>query len=648
MRFILPRILVLAGVSVCFALSARAADPQTYKVELVSTGEGTMDATLRATSDLIALRSSAPVSPYGLIARARGDVDRLKTVLESYGYYQSQVSVKIEGLTLSDPGLADALTALPKKRDAKVQVSFDLGPLYHLRTITIDGDLPASAQDALQLKTGAPAVAGNVLGAGARLLSTLQDQGYAFAKMDAPVAYEDKDAPLLDVTFHVQAGARVNVGEIRFEGLHRVHEKLLRRRLLLHTGQRYSSSAVELARTDLLKIGVFSAITVKLGTEPDDTGGIPITFQIRERLRHAFGVSAAYSTDLGGSGGVSWTDRNLFGNAEQFTVSTSLINAGGNATEGLGYTANVRYTLPDFGHRDQSLQFSISAVRQYLEAYDQKALTPGITLARKLNKFWSVSAGVTATEEQIIQDQPFICVYPPVSAATSCTALEAKDKNIIANPVTQDYTLVALPLTVSYDSTELKSPLDDPTHGMRDSLSVAPTRSLGQTSATFIISQIKAAYYLDLDHLLPTDPGRTVLAARVLAGLALGAGEYSLPPDQRFYGGGSTTIRGYAYQSVGPEIALTDNPLGGTAITAGGLEFRERIGPAWGAALFVDGGQVSHKLNLLPSDLYFGIGAGARYYTPIGPIRLDIALPLRHYTIDYSPFQVYIGLGQAF
>jgi len=55
-------------------------------------------------------------------------VDRLKTVLESYGYYQSLVTVKIEGLGLNSGGLADALNALPKGRDAMVAVSFELGP----------------------------------------------------------------------------------------------------------------------------------------------------------------------------------------------------------------------------------------------------------------------------------------------------------------------------------------------------------------------------------------------------------------------------------------------------------------------------------------------------------------------------------------
>ncbi len=581
-----------------------------------------------------------------MIARARADTDRLKAVLESNGYYESSISVQIDGMALNAPALADTLAALPKNRDARVAVAFELGPLYHLGTITIDGKLPPGAEGALQLKPGAPAVAASVLGAGAHLLSVLGDLGYAFAKVDPPVAYEDQSAPLLDLTFHVESGPRVNIGDIRFEGLHRLHEKLIRRRLLLKTGEQFSASAVERARQDLLSLGIFAAVSVQVGSAVDGTGGVPITFQFRERPRHAVNFTAAYSSDLGGSGGVTWSDRDLLGNAEQLTVSASVINAGGSSTTGLGYDTSAKFIVPDFGHRDQTLQLAVGAVKQFLQAYDQTALTSGVTLTRKLSKIWTVSAGVTTAEEQVIQDQPFICMVPPLSAAMTCTA--AQIGQAIPNPVTHDYTLVALPLSVSLDSTDLRSPLDDPTHGMRDSASVAPTRSLGLTSATFIISQLKLAAYFDLDHLLPTDPGRSVLAARALVGLAQGAGQYSLPPDQRFYGGGSGTIRGYPYQAASPLIPYTNNPLGGTAITAGSVEYRQRFGRHFGAAFFVDGGQVSDKLKVVPGSLYVGLGAGIRYYTPIGPIRFDVAVPTKHYSTDDQAFQVYIGLGQAF
>src|SRR5579862_8907347 len=106
---------------------ASAADPQAYQVNLASVGNNDIDQTLKATSDLLSLRKSAPVSPFGLIARARSDTDRLKTALESFGYYESHVTININGILLTDPSLGDALTALPKGSTARVAVSFTLG-----------------------------------------------------------------------------------------------------------------------------------------------------------------------------------------------------------------------------------------------------------------------------------------------------------------------------------------------------------------------------------------------------------------------------------------------------------------------------------------------------------------------------------------
>src|SRR5579862_620873 len=74
----------------CLHISVvRGADPQPYRVELTPTGIAELDSTLKATSQLEALRTAVPASPFGLLARARGDLERLKTAVESFGYYQS-------------------------------------------------------------------------------------------------------------------------------------------------------------------------------------------------------------------------------------------------------------------------------------------------------------------------------------------------------------------------------------------------------------------------------------------------------------------------------------------------------------------------------------------------------------------------------
>jgi translocation and assembly module TamA len=619
LRLLILRVLLLAGIAACIPQTACAADIVAYRIERAPTGNEAIDATLAASSELDSLRASAPVSPFGLIARARSDRDRLKAVLESFGYYQSRVQIAINGAALDDPRLGEQLFALPSDRVALVAVGFELGALYHLRHVDIDGAVPQAARSAFGLAEGDAAAAAAVLAAGARLLTSLQEQGYAFAKVDPPVAYEDAVDPVLDVSFHVVAGVPVKVGDIHIMGLQRVHERLVRARLLLHTGDAYRPSEVERARRDLLGLEVFAAISVEVGADVDTTGGVPITFVMRERARHAVSFNTAYSSDLGGSLGAAWTDRDVLGGAQQLSFAGALTNLGGSATTALGYNTGVKYLMPDFGRRDQSLQLAIGAVQQDLQAYDQTAVTTGITLNRKLSRDWSASAGVSTADERIVQ-----------------------------NGQTYNYTLLALPLSVSYDSTHLGSPLDDPRHGMRNSVSITPTLSIGPKDATFTVNQLRLAGYVDVSPLLREDPGRSVLALRALAGVAQGAGEYSLPPDQRFYGGGSGTIRGYPYQSVSPSYFPDGNAVGGTAILAGTVELRQRIGAQFGAAAFVDVGQVGDGLIPLPKVFFIGLGVGLRYYTPIGPIRLDVALPTRHYSEDDTPFQLYIGLGQAF
>ncbi len=636
--------LIVFAAAALHTSTAPAADPQPYRVELASTGNAALDAALRSTSQLQALHGSAPVNPFGLIARARGDIDRLRTVLESFGYYQSQVSITINALALDESGLGDTLNALPQGQAALCKVAFTLGPLYHLGDIGIDGSIPDSARSSLALSSGAPAIASDVLAAGARLLTALENQGYAFARVDPPVAHEDPDKHVLNLSFRVVTGPRVQIGEIRFEGLKRVHERLVRRRLLLHTGQPYSAIAVEKARKDLLTLGVFAAVSVRLGDAPDSLGRVPVTLQMSERPRHAVSLNAGYSSDLGGSAGVTWSDRNVRGNGEQLNLSASVINLGGTATTGIGYDTSAKYIIPDFAHRDQSLQFAVGAIKQSLQAYDQTAETSGVTLSRKISSLWSASVGTSAVHETISQEG-----------------------------TTHVYTLFALPLGVLYDSTDLPSPLLDPTHGLRASLSVAPTLSRGQPNATFFVTQASIARYLDFHRWFGSEPGRSVLALRALGGSALGATQLEetvdgvpksvpdLPPDQRFYAGGSGTVRGYRYQSVGPQF-LDGNPVGGTAMAAFNAEFRQRIGTSFGAAVFADAGEVSESLSDVSHTRRcssattaqgstacwaVGVGVGARYYTAIGPLRLDFAVPTYRGSND-DKFEVYIGLGQAF
>lgn len=647
-----------AGASLLLSLLAvagnlaHAADPQPYKVEFTDTPDKALNDMLKGTSDLDNLRKTAPVGPFGLIGRAHADITRLKTVLDSFGYYQGSVQITIDSLPLDDPALNDDLVNRAAKVDARVVVGFTLGPLFHLGTITLPDNLPPSAAAALKLSTGDPAVAADVLAAADRVRQTLADDGYAFAKVKPPHAKEVSARQVLNVSLDITPGERYRLGEIRLVGLQQTNAAYVRKRLLIHPGDEYRATAIEKARQDLLATAVFTQVTVKLDPAPDATGRVALTFNFRERKPHLVGLTGAYSSDLGISSGVKWTQREVTGNADALTLSANVIDlGGGTASTGVGYDLNGTYVIPDWKTRDQTLQVQLGALRQSLNAYDQTAVTTGLSVIRKLSPVWTLSAGATVEREQITQEAP-----PDVaeSVAVGCTRDVAPPLTGTTEPrCIYHYTLVGIPLTGTFNSTGLDSPLADATRGVRASLTLTPTFSIGHQSSEFLVTQLTAAAYFDLNKWgLASTAGRSVLAVRGLEGLAAGASEYSLPPDQRFYAGGSGTIRGYRYQSVGPTFQ-DGNPIGGTAIQAGSVEFRQRVGAALGFATFIDAGNVSRSLDPVSGSFKVGVGAGVRYYTALGPLRIDLAVPLQRRSgpgvaNPDDAFEIYIGLGQAF
>src|SRR5215472_6340147 len=110
----MPRVLPLLVVAMLLGLgSAPAADPQPYSVTLKPTGNVSLDSVLQDASSLISLQDKAPVGGFALVERARQDVDRFQTVLQSFGYYAAKIDITIAGRPISDPALPEVLSRLP-------------------------------------------------------------------------------------------------------------------------------------------------------------------------------------------------------------------------------------------------------------------------------------------------------------------------------------------------------------------------------------------------------------------------------------------------------------------------------------------------------------------------------------------------------
>lgn len=586
-----------------------AADPQPYRVDLPSTGDGPLDQALKASSNLIGLREKAAVGPFALISRARDDRGRLETALNSFGYYGAKVSIDVDARPLDDPSLPTALDAATG--EIPVTIRIEKGPLFHLRRVDLSGHPLPPAQEALKLKPGDPAVAANVLAAQGRMLEALRNDGYALAKVQTPTATLAPAARSLDVSYDVEPGPRVNLGPIALAGLQDVEPGYVERRLLIHQGERFDPRKIEKARQDLAQVGVFSSVTMDAPDHLDPQGQLPVTVRLLERKRHVVGFNAAYSTDLGISAGVTWSHRNLFGRAERLDLGAAVTQIGGSSSTGIGYDVSAALTQPDIFLRDLDLIYKLEGIKESLDAYDRTAILGGVTLRYKFTPEISGSVGLQAQQSRIAQEG-----------------------------VTRDYTLLQLPVNAIYDTTGTGGLLE-PTHGIKASVTMTPSTSIQSPTANFVILQATGSTYLDFG-----SEGRSVLALRATLATVQGATRFELPPDQRLYAGGSATVRGYKYQSVGPKFA-DGKPTGGTSLAAGTVEFRQRFGESFGAAAFLDAGQVATKSSPFGGNLKAGAGVGLRYYTPFGPIRADFAVPLNKERGD-DAFEIYVGIGQAF
>lgn len=602
---------IVVAVLLTGVAAANAADPQPYSVTIAPTGQAAIDRALTAASTLISLRQKGPVGPFALVTRARDDAGRFATVLQSYGYYKADIAIRIDGKPLDDPSLVDTLTAVPAGATVLVAVAIAPGPLFRIRNFSINGELPPDIRARVTVHPGDPAIAANILAVQAHLLDDLQEQGHAFAKVSPPNAVEYPDGDVIDVSYTADAGPRVDIGPIRLAGLKTVHASYARRVMLLHAGELYQPSKIEKARQDLASLDVFSAVQARAAERLNQAGTLPITFDFTEAPRHVVSFGASYSTDLGAAANASWTHRNLFGNGEKLTLSAAATELGGSDSRQPGYNVGATLLIPAWLQRDQTLQFNVAAFKQYLETYDQTAYTAGVTFTRKLTDHLNASVGLNLEQEKIIQEH-----------------------------MTSDYTLLSLPITLKFDNTD---DLFEPTRGFRASATAIPTESLGGQGgdSTFVTMQANGSTYIDL-----LGGGRSILALRALIGAIEGASQFQIPPDRRFYAGGSDTVRGYKYQWISPHFA-DGIPEGGTAIDTATIEFRQRIGAKFGVVAFADAGQVNAAGHPFAGPIDVGVGMGLRYFTGFGPIRLDFAVPLNRIPRNDS-FEVYIGLGEAF
>jgi len=138
-------------------------------------------------------------------------------------------------------------------------------------------------------------------------------------------------------------------------------------------------------------------------------------------------------------------------------------------------------------------------------------------------------------------------------------------------------------------------------------------------------------------------PWRFFLQTRGKAGISLLRDPLSdLPPSLRFFAGGDQSVRGYAYQSLGP-VDASGQVIGGKNLLFGSLEAERRIGEDWGASVFYDTGNAFDSFSNL--RMAQGAGVGVHYYTRVGALNFSLARQLK---IDDPGIRIHFTVGIGF
>ena len=282
----------------------------------------------------------------------------------------------------------------------------------------------------------------------------------------------------------------------------------------------------------------------------------------------------------------------------------------GNLTE-LEQSLAADYEIQQFRRPDQTLTLQAKLAQLNPDPYTSQRLDLGAWVERDINPEWCLGMG------------PALRI-----------------SNVDEHRKQEQYYLVSFPVQASFDR---RNDRMDPVRGFFISSRVTPFLDVMDLSTYFVKNEWTFMHYLTLD----AAPSLT-LATRLRLGIMGGAGLSDIPADERFYAGGGGSIRGYAYQKVGP-LDKDREPTGGRSLTDWSVELRKRLNKNFGVVAFVDGGMAHELVYPDFSDaIQWGAGVGVRYFTPIGPLRLDVAMPInRRRDLDNS-VQFYISIGQAF
>lgn len=499
---------------------------------------------------------------------------RVERALQALGYYQPTINVQVQR---TEPVW-------------RLDITVDLGEPVHIRDISIQILGSAANDEAFTgLMANMDLATGGVLNHGQfeelrkSVLSLAQQRGYLDGKILLSRVAVEVAAGIADVAFTYDSGMRYRFGEL-VQDISLLDKRLLDALRPFQRGEYFEQSKLREYQTNLQRTNYFSSVTVQPLSILARGGEVPIEVKLHAGKRHSFEVGFGYSTDTEERVSLTWrTPRiNRYGHSQVTRLEYSPVNPSGRFT----------YSIPISDPLNDVVQLWARTEENEYGDLDSQQDELGIRREIRQGK-WIYGYSLRDLDE-----------------SWEVLGTSSKDKYLL--------------LGGSLSSRVHTGSLVDPKSGFNQLYTLeAGNEKLGSVVNLLRFTAEFRAVFTPL-------PRQRVVSRAEFGIVEIASGDRSeLAPSLNFFAGGSQSIRGYAYQSLGSEIVVDEGNgrtkslvVGGDRLVVGSLEYQYYFTDAWRGALFVDGGDAFDESEF---DANYGVGFGVHYITPVGAVRVEVA-----------------------
>lgn len=436
----------------------------------------------------------------------------------------------------------------------------------------------------------------------------LVDRGHAYARVEHEIT-ADSTTNKANVNWVVDSGPLNHFGDITITGSERTPERLIRKQLDFEKGDIYSRKALNTSQSQIYQLGTFRIASIQAKFNDDQKDTIPVTIAITEAPQHSVKFGVGYGREDRFRAFVDYQLLNFTGGARRLHLFAkhSYIEP---------YRIEATLTQPAVFGPNSTISLSPGVRKTKEVGYELFAYGANIKLQQKFSSSFSAS---------------FNPYYEKIKLDTTSVA-QIENLSLLR----RSYSKSGVSVGLLFDDT---SPKFNPSTGWSIAANTKANSTILSGTYPFIKYQAEIKRYQKLTY-------EMVLAIKLKGGMIHPVkGGKVIPVEERFFAGGSRSVRGWARQMLGPTDS-TGRPTGGNSNVEISVEPRITIYGPLSMVVFFDAGNVwteANEINL--KELKYSVGSGLRYDTPIGPVGIDFARPVWD---DIEKWQFHISIGHAF